>query len=116
MYLNIIYNFFLLLNYLEFIADFYFVNINYIFIIFLQDKPPLFYERLHEALEYLVNFFYADEKGLTYDIIRCEIFLNIEERLEYHKMDTTLLIDRYYQQRLQVREKNYYNAEFLLII
>ncbi|XP_051165972.1 BAI1-associated protein 3 isoform X1 [Leptopilina boulardi] len=75
------------------------------------DKPPLFYERLHEALEYLVSFFYADEKGLTYDIIRCEIFLNIEERLEYHKMDTTLLIDRYYQQRLQ-DQMNTFTVEY----
>ena len=70
---------------------------------FFQDKPPLFYDRLHEALELLVGFFYADEKGLTYEVIRCEIFLNVEERLEYHKMDTTLLIDRYYQQRLMVK-------------
>ncbi|XP_043289714.1 BAI1-associated protein 3 isoform X2 [Venturia canescens] len=65
------------------------------------DKPAMFYERLHEALELLVSFFHAEEKGLTYEMLRYERYLNVEERLEYHKMDTMLLIDRYYQQRLQ---------------
>ena len=72
----------------------------------------MFYDRLHEALELLVNFFHADEKGLSYDAIRCEIFLNAEERLEYHKMDTTLLIDRFYQQRLQVGRAQQYKDMF----
>lgn len=67
-----------------------------------QDKPAVFYERLHEALDLLVEFFYAEEKGLPYELLRCETFLNVEERLQYHKTDTALLIDRYYQQRLQV--------------
>ncbi|XP_020709879.1 BAI1-associated protein 3 isoform X2 [Athalia rosae] len=65
------------------------------------DKPAVFYERLHEALDLLVEFFYAEEKGLPYEYLRCEAFLNVEERLQYHKTDTALLIDRYYQQRLQ---------------
>lgn len=62
----------------------------------------MFYDRLHEGLELLVSFFHAEEKGLPYEILRCERYLNVEERLEYHKMETVLLIDRYYQQRLQV--------------
>ncbi|XP_015609061.1 BAI1-associated protein 3 isoform X2 [Cephus cinctus] len=65
------------------------------------DKPAVFYDRLHEALDLLVEFFYAEEKGLPYEALRCESFLNVEERLQYHKTDTALLIDRYYQQRLQ---------------
>lgn len=62
----------------------------------------MFYERLHEALDLLVKFFHADEKGLPLEILRRQSFMNTEERLHYHKMDTTLLIDRYYHQRLQV--------------
>ncbi|XP_046745944.1 BAI1-associated protein 3 isoform X1 [Diprion similis] len=65
------------------------------------DKPAVFYERLHEALDLLVDFFHAEEKGLPHEVLRCERFLNVEERLQYHKTDTALLIDRYYQQRLQ---------------
>lgn len=62
----------------------------------------MFYERLHEALDLLIKFFHADEKGLTFEMLHCQSFLNAEERLEYHTMDTTFLIDRYYRQRLQV--------------
>ncbi|XP_076385471.1 BAI1 associated protein 3 isoform X5 [Megachile rotundata] len=65
------------------------------------DKPAMFYERLHEALDLLIKFFHADEKGLPYDTLHCQSFLNVEERLQYHKMDTTFLIDRFYRQRLQ---------------
>lgn len=63
----------------------------------------MFYERLHEALDILMRFFYADEKGLPLEILRRQSFMNAEERLQYHKMDTNFLIDRYYQQRLQVQ-------------
>ncbi|XP_054012267.1 BAI1-associated protein 3 isoform X1 [Hylaeus anthracinus] len=65
------------------------------------DKPAMFYERLHEALDLLMKFFHADEKGLSYNSLRSQSFMNVEERLQYHKMDTSFLIDRYYQQRLQ---------------
>lgn len=62
----------------------------------------MFYERLHEALDLLVKFFHADERGLPMEMLRRQSFMNAEERLQYHKMDTTFLIDRYYQQRLLV--------------
>lgn len=71
----------------------------------------MFYERLHEALDLLVRFFNADDKGLPLEVLRRQSFMNAEERLQYHKMDTTFLIDRYYQQRLLVcnmRHPNYY--------
>lgn len=62
----------------------------------------MFYERLYEALDLLIKFFHADEKGLSLGVLRSRSFLNVEERLQYHKMDTTFLINRYYRQRLQV--------------
>ncbi|XP_078053508.1 BAI1 associated protein 3 isoform X5 [Augochlora pura] len=65
------------------------------------DKPAMFYERLHEALDLLMKFFHADEKGLPYDALHSQNFMNAEERLQYHKMDTAFLIDRFYRQRLQ---------------
>ncbi|XP_067211831.1 BAI1-associated protein 3 isoform X3 [Linepithema humile] len=65
-----------------------------------EDKPAMFYERLHEALDLLVRFFNSDDKGLPLELLRRQSFMNAEERLQYHKMDTTFLIDRYYQQRL----------------
>jgi len=68
----------------------------------LQDKPVMFYERLHKALDLLIKFFNADDKGLPLEVLRRQSFMNAEERLQYHKMDTTFLIDRFYYQRLQV--------------
>ncbi|XP_060811267.1 BAI1-associated protein 3 isoform X2 [Bombus pascuorum] len=65
------------------------------------DKPAMFYERLHEALDLLATFFHEDDKGLPFETLKCQSFLNVEERLQYHKMDTTFLIDRFYRQRLQ---------------
>lgn len=70
----------------------------------------MFYERLHEALDLLVKFFNADDKGLPLEILRRQSFMNAEERLQYHKMDTTFLIDRYYQQRLLVHNIRYSNS------
>lgn len=32
---------------------------------YLQDKVPMFYDRLYEALEILVEFFNAEHKGLS---------------------------------------------------
>lgn len=68
----------------------------------MQDKPVMFYERLHEALDLLMKFFNADDKGLPLEALRRQSFMNAEERLQYHRMDTTFLIDRFYYQRLQV--------------
>lgn len=77
----------------------------------------MFYERLHEALDLLVKFFHEDEKGLSYEVLHCQSFLNVEERLQYHKMDTTFLIDRFYRQRLQVNIKyNFFSRNIFLII
>ncbi|KMQ96482.1 bai1-associated protein 3-like protein, partial [Lasius niger] len=66
-----------------------------------EDKPVMFYERLHEALDLLMKFFNADDKGLPLEALRRQSFMNAEERLQYHRMDTTFLIDRFYYQRLQ---------------
>ncbi|XP_025268949.1 BAI1-associated protein 3 isoform X1 [Camponotus floridanus] len=66
-----------------------------------EDKPVMFYERLHKALDLLIKFFNADDKGLPLEVLRRQSFMNAEERLQYHKMDTTFLIDRFYYQRLQ---------------
>ncbi|KAI4497086.1 hypothetical protein M0802_007832 [Mischocyttarus mexicanus] len=65
------------------------------------DKPGVFYERLHEALLLLIKFFHADEKGLPLGILHNRNYLNVDERLKYHTMDTNYLINRYYYQRLQ---------------
>ncbi|XP_017887694.1 BAI1-associated protein 3 isoform X2 [Ceratina calcarata] len=75
------------------------------------DKPAMFYERLHEALDLLMKFFHEDEKGLPYETLHCQSFLNVEERLQYHKMDTNFLIDRFHRQRL-MDQQNTVSTEY----
>ncbi|XP_023290645.1 BAI1-associated protein 3 [Orussus abietinus] len=65
------------------------------------DKPAVFYERLHEALHSLADSFHAEGQGLPREALRSEGFLDLEERLRYHRMETPLLIDRYHRQRLR---------------
>ncbi|XP_049958589.1 BAI1-associated protein 3 [Schistocerca serialis cubense] len=65
------------------------------------DKMPMFYERLYEALEILVDFFHAEQKGLPLEQLKSSTYWSVEQRLQYHKTDTEGLINLYYQQRLQ---------------
>ncbi|KAJ8895018.1 hypothetical protein PR048_000327 [Dryococelus australis] len=65
------------------------------------DKVAMFYERLYEALTILVEFFHAEQKGLSLESLKSATYWNVEQRLEYHKSDTEHLVLLYYQQRLQ---------------
>ncbi|XKL63074.1 hypothetical protein PGB90_005438 [Kerria lacca] len=65
------------------------------------DKPDGFYDRLYEALDLLVEFFYADGKGLTFEILTGESYQNVKEKLQFHKTGTEQLINLYYNDRLK---------------
>nr|CAD7398842.1 unnamed protein product [Timema poppensis] len=65
------------------------------------DKVAVFYERLYVALEILVEFFHADQKGLPLEALKSATYWNVEQRLQYHKTDTERLVSLYYLQRLQ---------------
>uniref|UniRef100_A0A8D8TBQ9 BAI1-associated protein 3 n=1 Tax=Cacopsylla melanoneura TaxID=428564 RepID=A0A8D8TBQ9_9HEMI len=64
------------------------------------EKTYNFYERLYEALDNLVDFFYADGKGLPVDLLTGDLFQAIRIRLSYFKSDTEQLIILYYHDRL----------------
>ncbi|XP_069688099.1 BAI1-associated protein 3 isoform X2 [Periplaneta americana] len=65
------------------------------------EKMSMFYERLYEALEILVDFFHAEQKGLPLEALKSATYWSVEQRLQYHKTDTEQLVSLYYQQRLQ---------------
>ncbi|XP_063228828.1 BAI1-associated protein 3 [Bacillus rossius redtenbacheri] len=65
------------------------------------DKFATFYERLYEALTILVEFFHAEQKGLSLESLKSATYRSVEQRLQYHKSDTERLVTLYYQQRLQ---------------
>lgn len=66
-----------------------------------NERPKNFHERLYEALNLLVDFFNAEGLGLPNEILRCDTYWRVEQRLQYHKTDTDRLIDLFYIQRLQ---------------
>ncbi|XP_065210917.1 BAI1-associated protein 3 isoform X2 [Planococcus citri] len=65
------------------------------------DKLAGFYDRLYEALDLLIEFFYADGKGLTFEVLTGELYQAVKERLQYHKTETEQLILLYYNNRLR---------------
>ncbi|XP_017779059.1 PREDICTED: BAI1-associated protein 3 isoform X2 [Nicrophorus vespilloides] len=66
-----------------------------------EEMPAMFHERLHAALELMVEFFYADGQGLAMESLHSEGFYHVEQRLQYHRTDTDSLIEIFYNQRLQ---------------
>ncbi|XP_070581067.1 BAI1-associated protein 3-like isoform X2 [Ptychodera flava] len=76
-----------------------------------EGKEPVFYERLYDALEILIDFFYADEKGLSMDYImseECKLLLNY---LKLNKTPTEELIELYYLERI-AEQLHRENGEF----
>lgn len=65
-----------------------------------DEIPPMFHERLHSALELLVDFFHSEGQALSTDVLHSDAFCQIEQRLQYHRTDTESLIEIFYGQRL----------------
>ncbi|XP_064213370.1 BAI1-associated protein 3 isoform X2 [Tribolium castaneum] len=66
-----------------------------------DEMPPMFHERLHAALELMVDFFHCEGNALSIESLHSSIFCQIEQRLQYHRTDTETLIEIFYNQRLQ---------------
>lgn len=66
-----------------------------------EDLPAMFHERLHSALELMVDFFHAEGQGLTTEQLHSATFSLIERQLQYHRTETEKLIEVFYGQRLQ---------------
>jgi BAI1-associated protein 3 len=65
------------------------------------EKPANFHDRLYDALQLMVDFFNAEGLGLPLEVLHCEAYWRVKQRLQYHKTDTERLIDMFYLQRLQ---------------
>lgn len=64
------------------------------------EKTNNFYDRLHEALSLLVEFFNAEGQGLSIEALHNDVYWNLDLRLQYHLKSTQTLIDQWYRQRL----------------
>ncbi|XP_076459329.1 LOW QUALITY PROTEIN: BAI1-associated protein 3-like [Babylonia areolata] len=68
-------------------------------------RPPSFYQRMFDALSLLVDFFYANGKGLEMDDILVDEFQSLRKKLTMHKMDTLALIEGFYLEKSE-QQKN----------
>lgn len=66
-----------------------------------EEMPAMFHDRLHSALELMVDFFHAEGHALSTDVLHSATYCQIEQRLQYHRTDTESLIEIFYGQRLQ---------------
>lgn len=65
-----------------------------------EEMPAVFHDRLHSALDMMVEFFHSDGQGLSMEMIHSELFYHVEQRLQYHRTETEKLIEIFYTQRL----------------
>lgn len=69
-------------------------------------KQQIFYQRMFDALTLLVDFFYANNKGLSMDTMLSDRqFQDLREQLALHKEDTRDLIEQFYQEKLDEQEQ-----------
>lgn len=66
-----------------------------------EEMSPMFHERLHAALDLMVEFFHADGLGLSMETLHSPNYHQVEQRLQYHRTDTETLIEMFYMQRLE---------------
>ncbi|KAF5278098.1 hypothetical protein FQR65_LT03614 [Abscondita terminalis] len=66
-----------------------------------EEMSAMFHDRLHAALELMVEFFHADSLGLPLETLHSETFYHVEQRLQYHRTSTESLIEIFYSYRLQ---------------
>lgn len=66
-----------------------------------EEMSAMFHDRLHAALELMVDFFHADGHGLPIETLHSETFYHVEQRLQYHRTSTEALMEIFYNHRLQ---------------
>lgn len=66
-----------------------------------EEMPASYHDRLHAALELIIEFFYSDGLGLPIETLHSEMYYCVEQRLQYHRTSTESLIEIFYNQRLQ---------------
>ncbi|XP_033744420.1 BAI1-associated protein 3-like isoform X1 [Pecten maximus] len=73
----------------------------------LKEEPrqPILYKRMYDAIELLVDFFYANEKGLQMQKIQSEQYKELKELLSLHKLNTFPLIEVFFDEKLQQQKE-----------
>ncbi|XP_022254946.1 BAI1-associated protein 3-like, partial [Limulus polyphemus] len=63
-----------------------------------------FFQRLLDSLKHIVDFFHADNIGLSLDALYCPAYHDLEQFLNLHKTETNQLIQQYICQRIEEQE------------
>lgn len=66
-----------------------------------ESRKPVIYKRMYDALELLVDFFHANEKGLDMKRITTEQYIELKKLLALYKKDTLKLITIFYEEKLK---------------
>ncbi|XP_052265684.1 BAI1-associated protein 3-like isoform X2 [Dreissena polymorpha] len=76
-----------------------------------EPKPPVFYQRMYDAIGLLVQFFNANDKGLPMQNILCPLYQELRDELGLHKLDTPSLIEAFYDGKLK-EQREWTSTEF----
>ncbi len=68
-------------------------NTNNRIVYIFQEKTPVFFDRLHEALQLTSEFFYADGRGLAGTKLYCDTFSRLSTEFFLNGVSTLLSID-----------------------
>ncbi|XP_076366193.1 BAI1-associated protein 3-like isoform X2 [Tachypleus tridentatus] len=63
-----------------------------------------FFQRLLDSLKHIVDFFHAENTGLSLDALYCPAYRDLEQFLSLQKTDTNQLIEKYVCQRIEEQE------------
>lgn len=69
------------------------------------EKQPIFFTRIHDACNILIEFFHADQKGLPMNRIQSKAYQDFANMLNLHRSETSALITRYFLEKLEDQDK-----------
>uniref|UniRef100_A0A646QF95 BAI1-associated protein 3 n=1 Tax=Hemiscolopendra marginata TaxID=943146 RepID=A0A646QF95_9MYRI len=69
------------------------------------EKQIAFFERLHNGVQYLKDYFHAEGKGLAREQLENELYQSFQRLLDLHRLATEELVSLYYDERLRVQMK-----------
>ncbi|TRY68734.1 hypothetical protein TCAL_10740 [Tigriopus californicus] len=69
------------------------------------EKMPMFFDRLHEALQILSEFFYADGAGLSEGKLYTDNFNELDIQFSLNGKTTDQLIDKFHLERLDLQQR-----------
>ncbi|GAB6032871.1 hypothetical protein CHUAL_012069 [Chamberlinius hualienensis] len=65
------------------------------------EKQTIYFQRLSDACNILIEFFHAEQKGLDIEKLHCQTYQQLEDVLTLHKSETIELINKYFIEKIE---------------